>query len=150
MSELNDPLTIKRRSKLMLPAPQVSDEELLQISKYGNSSAIRDSINSGAGGEVTRKLLGHYDATPGTMATPLRTPRTPMVSGGDRVLQEAHNQAKMREVGTPLLGEANPVLFNSNNNNNVGSKDMDKSQLIKFPNSSKIQNSATPQFVIKI
>ena len=46
-------------------------------------------------------------------ATAVRTPRTPMVGGGDRVLQEAHNLAKMQSAETPLLGHENPTLFPS-------------------------------------
>lgn len=44
------------------------------------------------------------------MSTPVRTPRMQTV-GGDRVLQEAHNLAKMQTAETPLLGHENPSLF---------------------------------------
>jgi len=63
---LNDPGVNRRRSKLMLPEPQVSEQDLLQIAKSGASMQIDEDMVEGAGGEVTRKLLGQYDQTPST------------------------------------------------------------------------------------
>lgn len=61
--QLNDPGINRRRSKLLLPEPQVSEEDLLQIAKTGTSLQIDEDMIEGAGGDVTRKLLGQYDPT---------------------------------------------------------------------------------------
>eukprot|EP00210_Caulerpa_lentillifera_P006768 g6467.t1 len=108
-SLLNQTGMNRRRSKLILPEPQVSEQELIQISKTGSAMQIDEELTEGAGGEVTRKLLGQYDQTPSTV---IRTPRT-QLQGGDRVLQEAHNLAKMQTAETPLLGRENPELYPS-------------------------------------
>jgi len=63
---LNDPGVNRRRSKLMLPEPQVSEQDLLQIAKSGAAMQVDEDMVEGAGGEVTRKLLGQYDQTPST------------------------------------------------------------------------------------
>ena len=63
-AQLNDPGMNRRRSKLLLPEPQVSDQELLQISKTGAAMNVDEDLADGAGGDVTRKLLGQYDQTP--------------------------------------------------------------------------------------
>jgi len=57
-----------------------------------------------------RPFYGYRSRIARRLATPARTPRTPTV-GVDRILQEAHNLAKMRTVATPLLGNENPTLF---------------------------------------
>lgn len=42
----------------------------------------------------------------------MRTPRTP-AAGGDHIMQEAHNLAKLRAAETPLLGGQVPDLYPS-------------------------------------
>lgn len=64
MAQLNDPGMNRRRSKLLLPEPQVSEQDLYQIAKTGAAMQIDEDLTEGAGGEVTRKLLGQYDQTP--------------------------------------------------------------------------------------
>lgn len=48
----------------MLPAPQISEQELQQIAKMGGDLGVDPDLANGAGGEATRKLLGQYDQTP--------------------------------------------------------------------------------------
>lgn len=78
---------VKKRSKLVLPNPQISDQELEEVVKVGQASefARQQAEESGEGG-ATRALLSDYNAiqTPGG-AMSLRTPRTPAMQ--DNVLQ---------------------------------------------------------------
>lgn len=109
VAELNDPVVAMRRhSKLMLPAPQLSEHELEQLAGMGDRAEL-EALAAGAGGDATRQLLGNYQ-TPARLgdATPLRTPlRTPAPTGGDRVLNEALNLARLQNLETPLAGGDN-------------------------------------------
>lgn len=109
VNKLNDPAQILRRTSLSLPAPQVTDQELEQISKMG--APLTPQIHGGTG--ATKTLLGTYGGrTP--MPTPMRTPRTPM--GRDTILEEAQNLIRLTNAQTPLKGgeneELNPTSFN--------------------------------------
>jgi len=90
---LNDPGNFRKRTRLSMPAPQVSDMELEDIVKHGAAAA---AIGAGEG---TAGLLAQYGATPG--ATPMRTPRTP--AGRNVVMEEARNLRKLAAAPTPLL-----------------------------------------------
>ncbi|BDA46189.1 Cell division cycle 5-like protein [Coccomyxa sp. Obi] len=109
--ELNDASAMRRRGRMMLPAPQISEEELEAIAKGGGEVAM-DVDMDGAGGEATRRLLGNYQ-TPARMATPMRTPRAVTASGQDRVMMEAQNLSRLQQGQTPLYGGENPQLFDS-------------------------------------
>ncbi|KAJ0988506.1 hypothetical protein J5N97_006862 [Dioscorea zingiberensis] len=113
-NKLNDPQAVRKRSKLLLPAPQISDHELEEIAKMGYASDLilgNEALVEGSG--ATRALLANYSQTPRQGMTPLRTPqRTP---GGktDAIMMEAENLARLRESQTPLLGGENPDLHPS-------------------------------------
>ncbi|GFR40753.1 hypothetical protein Agub_g1364 [Astrephomene gubernaculifera] len=96
----------RRRGKLMLPAPQVSEAELEQIARLGVDGALEAAVQEGAGGDATRTLLGQYNQTPrlGPGATPMRTPRGGAAGGGDRVMAEAAALARLQGMGTVLDG----------------------------------------------
>ncbi|CAG0915920.1 unnamed protein product [Notodromas monacha] len=111
----------KKRSKLVLPAPQISETELEQVVKIGRASEAakelaagvvagdeEDEENMDKGPKATDALLGDYSLTPGGIpgAGLLRTPRTPAVTM-DKVLQEAQNLVAMTNIDTPLKGGAN-------------------------------------------
>ena len=100
----------KKRSKLVLPEPQISDMEMESIVKLGKASeAARESVAGGGDGEEQRPsdtLLADYAVTPG-MA--MRTPRTPMAAQ-DKILQEAQNIMALTNVDTPLKGGSNTEL----------------------------------------
>ncbi len=57
--ELNDASRVQRRSKMMLPAPQVSEQELQQIAKGGGDVDMDPDLAEG-GTDATRRLLGDY------------------------------------------------------------------------------------------
>ncbi|KAK6055640.1 Myb-like DNA-binding domain protein [Cooperia oncophora] len=65
----------KKRSKLILPAPQISDREMEQIIKIGHAS---DSVRLYADGGATSSLLTDYAASARANAVAARTARTPL------------------------------------------------------------------------
>ncbi|KAG0619416.1 hypothetical protein M758_4G138200 [Ceratodon purpureus] len=111
VNRLNDPEAVRKRSKLMLPAPQISDIELEEIAKMGYA---KDFIEAGLeeGSGVTRALLSNYTRNPLGM-TPLQTPQRTPGGKGDAIMMEAENLARLRATQTPLFGGENPDLHPS-------------------------------------
>ncbi|KAK7337950.1 hypothetical protein VNO77_18542 [Canavalia gladiata] len=112
-NKLNDPETVRKRSKLMLPPPQISDQELDEIAKLGYASDLAGSEEFAEGSSATRALLANYAQTPSQGMTPLRTPQRTPAGKGDAIMMEAENLARLRESQTPLLGGENPELHPS-------------------------------------
>jgi len=102
---------VKKRSKLVLPAPQISEEELEEVIKVGqaNEYARQQVEDSGREDSASRGLLQDYSLTPGHVN--MRTPRTP--ASQDTVLQEAQNIMALTNVDTPLKGGLNTPLHES-------------------------------------
>lgn len=73
----------KKRSKLVLPAPQVSDQELEVVVKLGRASEVAREAATEGGVGASDALLADYSITPGVGAA---TPRTPAPQT-DRILQ---------------------------------------------------------------
>lgn len=101
----------KKRSKLVLPAPQISDAELEEVVKLGQASEIarQTAEESGITNSASSALLSEYNLTNSSMA--LRTPRTP--ASQDKILQEAQNLMALTNVDTPLKGGLNTPLHES-------------------------------------
>lgn len=115
-NKMNDPEAVRKRAKLMLPAPQISDQELEEIARIGYASDLTSLASeemSGGGGTATRALLANYAQTPRLGTTPLRTPQRTPSGKGDAIMMEAENLARLRESQTPLLGGENPELHPS-------------------------------------
>ncbi|KAK7283621.1 hypothetical protein RIF29_13261 [Crotalaria pallida] len=112
-NKMNDPETVRKRSKLMLPPPQISDHELDEIAKLGYASDQAGFEELAEGSSATRALLANYAQTPGQGMTPLRTPQRTPAGKGDAIMMEAENLARLRESQTPLLGGDNPELHPS-------------------------------------
>uniref|UniRef100_A0A671M1I1 Cell division cycle 5-like protein n=1 Tax=Sinocyclocheilus anshuiensis TaxID=1608454 RepID=A0A671M1I1_9TELE len=101
----------KKRSKLVLPTPQISDAELEEVVKLGQASEIarQTAEESGITNSASSALLSEYNVTNNSMA--LRTPRTPAAQ--DKILQEAQNLMALTNVDTPLKGGLNTPLHES-------------------------------------
>ncbi|CRK87522.1 CLUMA_CG001323, isoform A [Clunio marinus] len=95
----------RKRSKLVLPEPQISDVELQQVVKLGRASEMAKEVASESGIETTDALLADYSITPQIAATP-RTP-APLT---DRIMQEAQNVMALVHTETPLKGGVNTPL----------------------------------------
>lgn len=102
---------IKKRSKLVLPAPQISDMELEQVVKLGQATEMAKQQVSENGTIATETLLGDYNLTPDI--NKLRTPQLPLMQ--DSVLNQAHNLNILSTVQTPLMGGSNTPLMDVSN-----------------------------------
>lgn len=112
-NKLNDPETVRKRTKLNLPAPQISDHELEAISKFGIASDLIGSEELMEGNAATRALVANYTQTPRQGMTPLRTPQRTPANKQDAIMMEAENQRRLSQSQTPLLGGENPMLHPS-------------------------------------
>jgi len=113
-NKLNDPEVVRKRSKLMLPPPQISDHELEEIAKMGYASdLLAENEELTEGSAATRALLANYSQTPRQGMTPMRTPQRTPAGKGDAIMMEAENLARLRDSQTPLLGGENPELHPS-------------------------------------
>ncbi|KAJ2311926.1 Pre-mRNA-splicing factor cef1, partial [Coemansia sp. RSA 2702] len=92
---------IAKRSKLVLPTPQVDDSELATIAKMGQQGVLaRELVASEGNDGSTDALLGNCSETPSVTAA--RTPKVPAQS--DRIMNEALAQRARATQATPLLG----------------------------------------------
>eukprot|EP00658_Telonema_sp_P-2_P071030 TRINITY_DN6036_c0_g2_i1.p1 TRINITY_DN6036_c0_g2~~TRINITY_DN6036_c0_g2_i1.p1 ORF type:complete len:772 (+),score=223.63 TRINITY_DN6036_c0_g2_i1:192-2507(+) len=105
ISKMNDAEQVRKRSKLSLSTPQVSEAELEEITKLQD----RGILGAGDGTEAARTLLGDYQQqTPSLAAgrTPLRTAQ----GDGDSLLQQAQDILALNQTKTPLDGGSNTPL----------------------------------------
>ncbi|XP_055306572.1 cell division cycle 5-like protein [Sitodiplosis mosellana] len=114
----------RKRSKLVLPSPQISDQDMHHVIKLGKASETAKEFALESGIETTDALLGDYSITPQVTATP-RTPA--MIT--DRVMLEAQTIMALTHVETPLKGGVNTPLHKTD-----FSAIMPKSQVPTTPN----------------
>ena len=94
-------LEAKKRSKLVLPAPQISDSELEEVVKLGmNSESTRLlAEDMGETEAATQELLTSYSVTPINHQIATRTPRTP--ASQDVILQVCIHKLAFYYWGKP-------------------------------------------------
>ncbi|XP_054163592.1 cell division cycle 5-like protein [Oppia nitens] len=112
-SLLNAEEPSKKRSKLVLPEPQISDAELEQVVKLGKASESAKETAEESGNRASEGLLADYSITQSTAA--LRTPKTAALSR-DTILMEAQNLMALTNVDTPLKGGLNTPLHETDSN----------------------------------
>lgn len=102
---------MRKRSKLVLPQPQISDMELEEVVKLGLASeqARQQAEEATSTDTVTGRLLGNYQMTPDLGR--LRTPMLP--ESENTVITEAQNILALQVVDTPLKGGLNTHLHNN-------------------------------------
>ena len=124
---LNNPEPERKRSKLVLPSPQISDGELEEVSSYDSfnpKSFVFQVVKVGqmsenaravaleeSSGQASQSLLADYSITPAAASGSLRTPRTPAMQ--DALIQEAQNLITLTQSETPLKGGLNEPLHES-------------------------------------
>lgn len=106
--ELNQADKIAKRRKLVLPAPQVNEEELEQIVKHG-SRGDKTREKYGAGDSVTGTLVGDYNDT--GFADPIRTPQ--VARADDKILQSVRDIHALTNEQSSLLGQTNTPLHDA-------------------------------------
>lgn len=104
IAQENDPIALRRRSALALPAPQVGDTELELIVKQGQRAGGGNGLMPPPTGRGVSSMLGNGSSAR-AMSMPMRTPVQE-----DVVLQEARNHRALRQAA-PLDGEELPELF---------------------------------------
>ena len=99
---------IKKRSKLVLPEPQISDVELEQVVKIGkmNSNVLAEMDNDQT---ASQALLSDYSITSNNALNELRTPRQSTYSR-DSIMAEAKNLIALTNTETPLKGGENTPI----------------------------------------
>ncbi|XP_015189347.1 PREDICTED: cell division cycle 5-like protein isoform X2 [Polistes dominula] len=130
MGMLNNEEPVKKRSKLVLPESQISDQELQQVVKLGRSSEVVREVATENGITLSDSLLSDY-SLPTNVAV---TPRIPAMQ--DKILLEAQNVMALTHVDTPL--KATPFHSRRNDGTPMNS--------FNTPASSRLQNGvlATP------
>uniref|UniRef100_A0A0V0J3I9 Cell division cycle 5-like protein n=1 Tax=Schistocephalus solidus TaxID=70667 RepID=A0A0V0J3I9_SCHSO len=110
---------IIKRSKLVLPAPQISDLELENLVKVGQAGenamrmALEDSRDTAGG--ATQALLTEYHrgslgGPDSAFATPLHLLAKTPLPASDNLILEAQSIIALQQVQTPLKGGENTTL----------------------------------------
>ncbi|MCL7037637.1 hypothetical protein MKW94_006784 [Papaver nudicaule] len=143
VNKLNDPETVWKRSKLILPAPQITDHELEEIDWFaGDLIAGSEAEGSGA----TRELLANYSQTTQQGMTPVGTPQRTHGGKADGIMMETENLARLGESETPLLGGGTPN-FHPSDFSDVAPKrrDIQTPNLMAIPLSTDGASGVTPR-----
>uniref|UniRef100_A0A915PGV6 Cell division cycle 5-like protein n=1 Tax=Setaria digitata TaxID=48799 RepID=A0A915PGV6_9BILA len=98
----------KKRSKLILPTPQISDKEMEEIVKIGQAT---DTIREFSDSNPTSTLLHDYQMP--IHENTARTARTPSMYA-DALQKEAENLLALQNAPTPLKGGVNTPLHDLN------------------------------------
>lgn len=99
----------KKRSKLVLPEPQITDTELEQVVKLGKASETAKEAVEDSGNKASEALLADYSVTSNNAIANMRTPKNAALSR-DTILMEAQNLIALTNVDTPLKGGLNTPL----------------------------------------
>lgn len=95
-----------KRRALVLPAPQVGENELEEIVKMGMIGEKANSIARSSENDATRGLVGTYNTI--NTGAPARTPRAPAQE--DHIANEIKNIRALTETQSSLLGGENTPL----------------------------------------
>ncbi|KAF1770830.1 hypothetical protein GCK72_002654 [Caenorhabditis remanei] len=125
----------KKRSKLVLPEPQISDRELEQIVKIGHAS---DSVRQYIDGTATSGLLTDYTESARANAVAARTMRTPMPK--DTIQMEIENIIALQNTESVLKGGLNTPLHESE----LGKGVLPTPKIVATPNTVLHAIAATP------
>jgi len=101
MNKSKIPESIRKRAKIILPDPQISDQDISEISKLGHENEEDNGIHA------TKMLISNY--TP-SLQTPMQgqnfiTDRTP--SRPDNIMVQAQNLKNLTTQSTPLIPSEN-------------------------------------------
>lgn len=105
-SSLNDPEQLRKRSKLNLPAPQVSDNEIHAIAKLGNMAP--PAAQGASSTSITDALLSDPQDRMASGRANMQANRTPLER--DVIREETENILALAGQQTPLRGGENTPL----------------------------------------
>ncbi|QSL65648.1 hypothetical protein MERGE_002961 [Pneumocystis wakefieldiae] len=104
--KLKDAEQLSKRRKLVLPEPQINDNEIDEVIKLSKSGEYARSLVSMTENEATKGLIGQYSQINTSIS--IRTPRTPLQE--DRLLIEAKNLRALTQQQSSLFGDENTPL----------------------------------------
>ncbi|OJD38727.1 pre-mrna-splicing factor cef1 [Diplodia corticola] len=107
MQKIREAEQSSKRRGLVLPAPQVSENELEEIVKMGMVGERANRLAGSSDNEATRGLIGNYANIVGN--TPIRTPRAPQEE--DHIANEIRNARARTETQSALLGGENTEMY---------------------------------------
>ncbi|MCJ1417793.1 Pre-mRNA-splicing factor cef1 [Xylographa parallela] len=110
MQKIREAEQSSKRRSLVLPAPQVGENELEEIVKLGMVGERAGRLASEGENEATRGFVGNYTGIVG--GTPIRTPRAPPQE--DHIANEIRNIRALTETQSSLLGGENTPLHEGN------------------------------------
>ncbi|VDN03443.1 unnamed protein product [Thelazia callipaeda] len=129
----------KKRSKLILPTPQISDKEMEDIIKIRQAAdTVRDLTDS----NPTSTLLHDYQVQ--MHESSARTARTPSMYA-DALRKEAENLLALQNVPTPLKGGVNTPLHDLNLHSS-----QPRDRFVATPNTVLSQMAATPSSSVQV
>ncbi|KAI1709251.1 pre-mRNA splicing factor component domain-containing protein [Ditylenchus destructor] len=129
----------KKRSKLLLPEPQISDKELDEIIKIGHAS---DTVRELVDDNPSSTLLHDYTQSARNPAA-ARTLRTPSVMA-DSIARAADDLLALTNVETPLKGGLNTPLHTTD-----FSAPSSARQVVATPNTVLAAVAATPKTIVE-
>ncbi|CAG9537006.1 unnamed protein product [Cercopithifilaria johnstoni] len=128
----------KKRSKLILPSPQISDKEMEEIVKIGQAT---DTIREFSDNNPTSTLLHDYQMP--IHENTSRTTRTPSLYA-DALQKEAENLLTLQNAPTPLKGGVNTPLHDLNLQSALP-----QDRFVATPNTVLSNIAATPSSVLQ-
>jgi pre-mRNA-splicing factor CDC5/CEF1 len=105
VNQMKEDMASRKRSKLVLPAPQTSEAELEELVKMGQSAEAAVASTNAQGPSAA--LLQDYSITPQT-AMMARTPRAPVTE--DSLFKEAQNILALNQTQS-ILSVCTPLLI---------------------------------------
>ncbi|KAI9679318.1 MAG: Pre-mRNA-splicing factor cef1 [Caeruleum heppii] len=106
MQRIREAEQSSKRRALILPSPQVGENELEEIVKMGMVGEQASKIAGASENEATRGLIGNYSSI--NTGTPIRTPRAPPQE--DHIANEIRNIRALTETQSSILGGENTPL----------------------------------------
>ncbi|KAI9827255.1 MAG: Pre-mRNA-splicing factor cef1 [Thelocarpon impressellum] len=106
MQKMREAEQQSKRRPLVLPAPQVGEQELEEIVKLGMIGEQANRLAGASDNEATRGLMANYGSI--NTGTPIRTPRAPPQE--DHIANEIRNIRALTETQSSLLGGENTPL----------------------------------------
>ncbi|KAI9848043.1 MAG: Pre-mRNA-splicing factor cef1 [Sclerophora amabilis] len=106
MQKIREAEQSSKRRPLVLPAPQVGEDELEEIVKMGMVGEQANRMAGSGDNEATRGLVGSYSSI--NTGTPIRTPRAPAQE--DHIANEIRNIRALTQTQSSLLGGENTPL----------------------------------------
>lgn len=129
MQKIREAEQSSKRRSLVLPAPQVGENELEEIVKMGMVGEQANKLAGEGENEATKGFIGNYTGIVGS--TPIRTPRAPPQE--DHIANEIRNIRALTETQSSLLGGENTPLHEGSSTTGFDSV-TPRRQIISTPN----------------